>query len=395
MEKIAIIGTDYIGLVTGVCLAEKGNSVICFDRDPNRIRSLKNGYSLINEPGLDDLLKRNILRGKIKFSDDLNKVVKYSWCIFTCPPYDKKGISNFEEVITISEEISTILKKEPSREILILDRIKLPKNVLNGIHQIFLENGLQEVYIASYPDFLTEGFAINEFMNQEKVIVETDNEWVKREIIELFSPFTHDDKDIIFIKDKYSPSFILNENPDSEVTCFMPNETIKIAFDKSYKKITFEELWNEYSNDEIQKTENFELINVEDKDLEVLGFDFGSYVFENQKVYYLTRRKYEREVLQYETKNGHKQILTLDHPVIFNSEHNIPTLCLAKEIKIGQNIFTCDENKLPLIFNLDEIIKVDYIETPSDMVYSIETYNETVITENGIISHNCSPQGLV
>lgn len=393
MEKIAIIGTDYIGLVTGACLAQNGNSVICFDRDSDRIKSLKNANSFINEPGLDELLKSNILKGKIKFSDNLDKVIKYSWCIFICPTYNsnKDDISQYQEILNVSEEISKILSNELTREILILNRVKISKNIIKDINQIFLKNGLQKIYVASNPEFLTEGFAINQFMNQDKVFVETSSEWVKREIVELYSSFINKTQDIIFIDEKDNTDSISSDELEYEGSCFMPNETINVAFDKSYRKITFEELWDEYSNEEVQKTENFELINVEDKDLEVLGFDFGNYVFENQKVYYITRRKYDRDVLYYETKNGHKQMLTLDHPIIFNSEQNIPTLCLAKDIKIGQNIFTYDENKLPFIFNLDEIIKLDYIQTPSDAVYSIETYNETVITENGIISHNCSP----
>ena len=187
--------------------------------------------------------------------------------------------------------------------------------------------------------------------------------------------------------------FTFTSNTYSNATCFIPSEVINLAFGGSYRKVALEDFWNELCTDniEVQKTENFELINLEDKDFEVLGFNFFSYTLENQKLYYVTRREYKNKMVYYETKDGHKQTLTLDHPVIFNDENNIPTLILAKHITKGLHIYTYAENSMPYNFNLDEITNVEYLDNNINMVYSVETQNETLITENGIISHNCVP----
>lgn len=185
----------------------------------------------------------------------------------------------------------------------------------------------------------------------------------------------------------------LDFDTDNNASCFIASETIHLAFDGSYRKVSLEDFWIELcaAKIEIQKTENFELINLEDKNFEVLGFNFFSYTLENQKLYYLTRREYKNKMVYYETKNGHKQSLTLDHPIIFNDEHNVPTILLAQNITAGLHIYTYAEANIPYNFNLDEIVKVEYIEVENSMVYSVETQNETIITENGIISHNCVP----
>ena len=156
-------------------------------------------------------------------------------------------------------------------------------------------------------------------------------------------------------------------------SCFMPTETVYLTFDNSYRKVTLEDLWNELSSEEIQKTENFELINLEDKHYEVLGFDFFNYVIENQKLYYVTRRTYNEKVVAFETKSGHKQLLTLNHPVIYNAEDNTPTLCLAKDITVGHTIYIYDEIKFYYKFNLDDIVKVEYIDSPTEVVYSVNS----------------------
>lgn len=441
MDKIAIIGTGYVGLVTGVCLAEKNNSVVCFDIDTNKIQMLKKGKSPIYEPGLEELLQKNIIKGKIYFTDTLEIAIEKAWCIFLClpTPSDEDGSADLKYVLKACEDISTALLKYSSKQILVINKSTVPVGTSDKVLEIFKNKGLENVIVASNPEFLREGFAITDFMDPDRVVIGTNNEWARKELLELYFPFTNSDKRILFMDKrsaeltKYaSNSFLavkisymnelsrLCESLDADIdsirigmgldnrigekflfpgigyggSCFMPNETISLAFDNSYRCVSLENLWNELSSEEIQKTENFELINLENKDYDVLGFDFFNYVIENQKLYYLTRRSYTDKVVSFETKNGHKQILTLDHPVIYNSEDNIPTLCLAKDIKKGYSIFTYSENKIKHKFNLEEIIKVEYIDTPSNFVYSVETQNETVITGSGIISHNCFPKDV-
>lgn len=441
MDKIAIIGTGYVGLVTGVCLAEKNNSVICVDIDDNKIQMLKSGKSPIYEPGLEELLQKNIFKGKISFSDNLEKAVKNSWCIFLClpTPSNEDGSADLRYVLEASESIANILSKEEIREVLVVNKSTVPVGTSDKVLKIFKDKGLNNVVVASNPEFLKEGFAINDFMNPDRIIIGTTNEWAKKEFLEIYLPFTNSEKHIFFMDErsaeltKYASNSFLSvkisfinelsrlcESIDADIdsvrigmgsddrigekflfagigyggSCFMPNETINLAFDSGYRKVSLENFWNELKSEEIQKTENFELINLEAKDYEVLGFDFLNYVRENQKLYYLTRRVYNDKVVSFETLGGYKQILTLDHPVIYNSEDNIPTLCLAKDIKKGLNIFVYDDNKVAFKFNLQEIVNVEHIDSPSDFVYSVETHNETVITGNGIISHNCFPKDV-
>ena len=441
MEKIAIIGTGYVGLVTGVCLAEKNNSVICVDIDSNKIQMLKSGKSPIYEPGLEELLKNNIIKGKITFTDNLEQAIKNAWCIFLClpTPSDEDGSADLQYVIKASEDIANLLLNNSDKQILIINKSTVPVGTSSTVLEIFRNKGLQNIIVASNPEFLREGFAIRDFMDPDRIVIGTSDEWAKKELLELYLPFTHTDKNILFMDErsaeltKYaSNSFLavkisyMNElsrlcetlgadidsirigmGLDDRIgkkflfpgigyggSCFMPTETVYLTFDNSYRKVTLEDLWNELSSEEIQKTENFELINLEDKHYEVLGFDFFNYVIENQKLYYVTRRTYNEKVVAFETKSGHKQLLTLDHPVIYNAEDNTPTLCLAKDITVGHTIYIYDEIKFYYKFNLDDIVKVEYIDSPTEVVYSVETQNETVITENGIVSHNCFPKDV-
>ncbi len=441
MDKIVIVGTGYVGLVTGLCLADMNNSVICVDIDEEKIKKLKCGESPIYEPNLEALLQKNILNGKISFSTDLELALRKSWCIFLClpTPSDEDGSADLKYVLNASEDIANIISEQGDREFLIVNKSTVPVGTSEKIKNIFRAKGLSKVVVASNPEFLREGYAIYDFMNPDRIIIGTEDEWAKKEFLELYLPFTHTEKNILFMDEKSaeltkyaSNSFLavkisymndlaklcetigadidsirLGMGLDERIgekflfaglgyggSCFMPNETISIVIDDAYKKISFEDLWKEFDNEEIQKSENFELINLENKDFYTLGFDFLNYVSENQKIYYLTRRNYNQKVLSYETKNGYKQMLTLDHPVIFNAENNIPTLCLAKDIEVGYVIYSFNENSIPFSFNLDEIIKVEHIDTPSDIVYSIETQNETVITGNGIVSHNCFPKDV-
>lgn len=440
MEKIAILGTGLTGIVTGVCLSDNNNSVICFDSNEDIIHNLKNGQSFINEPELDILLKKNILNGKVKFSNDFEKTIKSSWCIFLCEPYYTDDITIEEYVINVCENLANILLNDNQREILLVNTIIDYFGISDDIQKVFNNKGLTNVIISTNPIFIKRGNAIQDFTNPEKIIVGSDYdvEWVKREFLELYSPFIYKEKDIIFTDgrtaefskltaDSYNTTKInfLNNlieqcetmnidvniikqtigidtenkehlshysfNKVDSSSCFMSDCNVNISFNNSYKKITFEELWQQYSDEDIQKTENFELINLEHKDVEVLGFDFLNFVFENQKVYYLTRRKYNQSVIYYETKDNHKQKLTSDHPIIYSS-NNTPTLCLAKNLQVGYMIYTFDDKIIPHRFNLDEITKIEKIETSEIYVYSIETQNETVVTENGIISHNCVPE---
>lgn len=441
MKKIAIIGTGYVGIVTGSCFAESGNKVICVDIDHNKVEMMKKGISPIYEPGLDDILKRNLFANRIEFTTNLKEAINDSSCVFLClpTPSDEDGSADLSYVIKVTEDIASILLETGDRELLVINKSTVPVGTSQKVLEKFTSVGLEKVVVASNPEFLREGFAVEDFMKPDRVVVGTSNKWAKKLLTKLYKPFTRSGNPIIVMDEasaeltKYAANSFLavkisyiNEiarlceklganvddvrrgiGTDERIgkrflfpgigyggSCFMPDETVNFVVGNSYKKITFEELWNELKLDQIQSYENLEVINLEDKDLYVLGFDFKHLVLENQKIYYLTKRAYKDTVVKYQTKNGHIQILTHDHPVIFNSKENIPELMLAWDLHEGVNIFTYNDSVIPHKIDLDEVVSVERFECEFPHVYSLETENETVITEKGIVSHNCFPKDV-
>jgi UDPglucose 6-dehydrogenase len=441
MKKIAIIGTGYVGIVTGSCLSESGNKVICVDIDQNKVEMMKKGISPIYEPGLEDILKRNLDSGRIQFTTNLKEAIDSSWCVFLClpTPSDEDGSADLSYVLKVAEDIAEIISISGDRELLVINKSTVPVGTSTKVLDKFTKRELKKVVVASNPEFLREGFAVEDFMKPDRVVVGTTNEWAKKSLTKLYEPFTRSGNPIIIMDEasaeltKYAANSFLavkisyiNEisrlceklganvddvrrgiGTDERIgkrflfpgigyggSCFMPNETLQFVVGDSYKKISFETLWEELKNEDFQKTENFELLNLETKDFSVLGFDFKNFVLQNQNIYYLTRRSYTEKVVKFETRDGHKQMLTLDHPIIYNSDENIPTLMLAHNLSVGTKIFTYDENKLPYEIDLDEVISKEIIDSPFPMVYSIETENETVVTEFGIVSHNCFPKDV-
>ena len=441
MKKLAIIGTGYVGIVTGSCLAESGNKVICVDIDYDKVEMMKKGISPIYEPGLDDILKRNLYSNRIQFTTNLREAIDDSSCVFLClpTPSDEDGSADLSYVLKVAEDIATILMETGDRELLIINKSTVPVGTSQKVLEKFTSVGLQKVVVASNPEFLREGFAVEDFMKPDRVVVGTTNKWAKKFLKKLYKPFTRSGNPIIIMDEasaeltKYAANSFLavkisyiNEiarlceklganvddvrrgiGTDERIgkrflfpgigyggSCFMPDETVNFVVGNSYKKITLEDLWAELQHNQIQAYEKLEVINLEQNDLYILGFDFKHLVLENQKIYYLTKRAYNDTVVKYQTKNGHTQILTHDHPVIFNSEENIPELMLALNLYKGVSIFTYNDSVLPHKIDLDEVVSVEIFECEFPYVYSLESENETVITENGIVSHNCFPKDV-
>ncbi|MFH2013259.1 MAG: UDP-glucose/GDP-mannose dehydrogenase family protein [Pseudomonadota bacterium] len=185
--KICIIGTGYVGLVTGVCFAENGNDVICVDNDSKKIEGLKKGKATIYEPGLEDFLKRNIEKERLKFTTNLKKAVKESFINFIAvgTPQDNDGSADLKHVL----DVATLIGKAINEYKIIVTKSTVPIGTTNRIKQTIEKETKYPFSVASNPEFLKEGTAINDFMKPDRIIIGTDSQEVADTMRELYSPF--------------------------------------------------------------------------------------------------------------------------------------------------------------------------------------------------------------
>ena len=169
--RICVIGSGYVGLVTGSCFAGLGNNVICVDNDKSKVAALKKGTIPIYEPGLEELVKRNVKEGRLSFTSHLKDAVKKSEIIFVCVPTPPKdnGDADLTYVETVSKEIALSM---PSYR-LIVEKSTVPVNTGEWVeHTINVYNKHKVKFdVASNPEFLKEGSAIEDFMNPDRVVV--------------------------------------------------------------------------------------------------------------------------------------------------------------------------------------------------------------------------------
>ena len=178
--KICIIGTGYVGLVTGVCLAEIGHSVICIDNNKEKINKLKRGVSPIFEPGLSDLIKKNIKKGGLLFSEDIDYGVKNSNVIFICvnTPTQKNGKTDLRYIQTVAKEVARAMDTYK----VIVSKSTMPVGTSQKIKEIMkrLHNPKVTFDIVSNPEFLREGTAIKDFLKPDRIVMGTETEKAKK-----------------------------------------------------------------------------------------------------------------------------------------------------------------------------------------------------------------------
>ena len=186
--RICIIGSGYVGLVTGACFADLGNDVICVDNDESKIARLKKGVMPIYEPGLEELIKRNVKEGRIAFSGKLKESVKKSEVIFVCVPTPPKD--NGDADMTYVENVAREIAVSMSSYKLIVDKSTVPVNTGEWVeHTINIFNKRKIKFdIASNPEFLKEGSAIEDFMNPDRVVVGVKSRKAAQILKELYGP---------------------------------------------------------------------------------------------------------------------------------------------------------------------------------------------------------------
>jgi len=186
--KLCMIGTGYVGLVSGACFSDLGNDVICVDKDTNKIKQLLNGVVPIYEPGLSELVKKNIVNNRLTFTSDLKKAVKKSNIIFICvgtPTMRNGNAADLSQVNQVSKEISGYIKSSK----IIITKSTVPVTTGDKIEQIISKKVNKKLFsVVSNPEFLREGDAIRDFIYPDRIVIGTSNRKINKVLKSLYSP---------------------------------------------------------------------------------------------------------------------------------------------------------------------------------------------------------------
>jgi len=186
--KLCMIGTGYVGLVSGVCFSDLGNDVICVDKDNNKINNLKNGKIPIYEPGLEELVKKNIKNNRLNFSTNLKETVRKSDIIFICvgtPTKKNSNSADLSQVYSVGKEISKSINKFK----IIITKSTVPVTTGDELEKIISKKVDKRLFsVVSNPEFLREGEAIRDFIYPDRVVVGSNEEKSKKILRNLYSP---------------------------------------------------------------------------------------------------------------------------------------------------------------------------------------------------------------
>ncbi|MDB4061039.1 UDP-glucose/GDP-mannose dehydrogenase family protein [Vicingaceae bacterium] len=198
--KIVVVGTGYVGLVTGTCLAETGNEVICVDIDKQKVEKMKNGIVPIYEPHLDVIFERNIKQNRLSFTTDLESAVKDATIIFLAlpTPPGEDGSADLSYVIGVAEKLGKIITNYK----VIIDKSTVPVGTAEKVHAAVAKNAKVDFDIVSNPEFLREGFAVDDFLKPDRVVIGTTSTRAKDLLTELYKPYVRQGNPIIFMDEK-------------------------------------------------------------------------------------------------------------------------------------------------------------------------------------------------
>jgi len=200
---LAIIGTGYVGLVTGTCFAETGNHVVCIDINEDKIRQLKAGKSPIYEPGLDILLERNIKEKRLEFTTSLKEGIKNAQVIFLAlpTPPGKDGSADLQFVLSVADQLSTIITEYK----VIVNKSTVPVGTAEKVSAVLAQKLDRTLFdVVSNPEFLREGVAVEDFLKPDRVVIGTSSEKAKKLMDELYQPFVRQGNPIYFMDERSS-----------------------------------------------------------------------------------------------------------------------------------------------------------------------------------------------
>jgi UDPglucose 6-dehydrogenase len=193
MYRIGIVGTGYVGLVTGLCLADTGNEVICVDVDERKIARLQQGEVPFYEPGVDHLLQRNLQKGRVRFTTDLQQAALQCQILMLClpTPPNEDGSADVQHVFAVARQLVEIYRRQPpTQPLLVVTKSTVPPGTTKRLGEFFRQElPGAEIAVASNPEFLSEGSAVENFTKPERVIIGTHSPWAAQVLHELYEPF--------------------------------------------------------------------------------------------------------------------------------------------------------------------------------------------------------------
>ncbi len=193
--KIAVVGTGYVGLVTGTCFAETGNDVTCIDIDESKVDKLKSGKITIYEPGLEPLFTRNLRQNRLHFTTDLKEGIEGAQVIFLAlpTPPGEDGSADLKYILNVADTLGPMLKEY----VVIVDKSTVPVGTADKVYEAVKKNAQVDFDVVSNPEFLREGVAVDDFMKPDRVVIGSKTEKAKNLMEKLYSPFVRQGNPII------------------------------------------------------------------------------------------------------------------------------------------------------------------------------------------------------
>ena len=198
--KIAVVGTGYVGLVTGTCFAETGNQVTCVDIDKSKVERMQKGEIPIYEPHLDLLFERNINQGRLHFTTDLKNGIEDAKVIFLAlpTPPGENGSADLKYILQVAEQLGHLIKNYT----IVINKSTVPVGTAEKVRETISKNCTVEFDVISNPEFLREGFAVDDFMKPDRVVIGTQSERAKKVMTELYGPFVRQGNPVYFMDER-------------------------------------------------------------------------------------------------------------------------------------------------------------------------------------------------
>ncbi|WP_274476440.1 UDP-glucose dehydrogenase family protein [Mangrovimonas aestuarii] len=198
--KISVIGTGYVGLVTGTCLAETGNEVLCIDIDENKVKQMQQGEVPIYEPHLDVLFERNISDNRLKFSTSLKEGLDHGEIIFLAlpTPEDEDGSADLKYVLGVADEIGKMISEYK----VIVDKSTVPVGTADRVREVIAKNAKVDFDVVSNPEFLREGFAVDDFLKPERIVIGSSSERATALMEKLYKPYVRSGNPILIMDER-------------------------------------------------------------------------------------------------------------------------------------------------------------------------------------------------
>jgi len=198
--KIAVVGTGYVGLVTGTCFSETGNEVVCIDIDAAKVKKLSEGGITIYEPGLEHLFLRNLKEGRLRFTTDLREGIKDALLIFLAlpTPPGKDGAADLSYVLQVADQLGHLLTDYK----VILDKSTVPVGTADKVKEAISRHYKGAFDVVSNPEFLREGVAVDDFMKPDRVVIGTTSERAQKILHDLYAPFVRQGNPVLFMDER-------------------------------------------------------------------------------------------------------------------------------------------------------------------------------------------------